>query len=233
MFFTKTHNSTPNPDILIAGEKVQIVTEFKYLGIIIDSQLNFKSHATKTVNIIKFNLSNFRYIRNNMSTQAAKMFMHSMIFSHITYCLTSWSQADQTTLKPLQSLYKQTLKVLDRKPRRYHHCNILSKYNLLSWENLIKFTNICLAYKILHGLAPPPLCDFLSVRSNNNHNTRATSRGDCVIPFRKTAFGKSAFSYKTSNEWNTIPTSIREINSYDLFRVQLKCWLLSNQSCQH
>lgn len=46
MFFTKTTNSTANPDIVISGEKLQIVTEFKYLGILIDSKFNFNSHIT-------------------------------------------------------------------------------------------------------------------------------------------------------------------------------------------
>ncbi len=47
-----------------------------------------------------------------------------MIFSHITYCLTTWSQASNTSLKPILSLYKQTLKVLDKKTIHYHHCDI-------------------------------------------------------------------------------------------------------------
>lgn len=219
MFFTKTTNSTANPDIVISGEKLQIVTEFKYLGILIDSKLNFNSHITKTVKKVKFNLSNFRFIRNSMSTRAVKMFMHSVIFSHMTYCLTSWSQANHNTLKPIQSLYKQTLKVLDKKPHNFHHCNILSKYNLLNLENLIKFTNICLAWP-----------EILSLRSNTSCLTRGTSRGDCVIPFRKRVFSQSTFSIKASKEWNNIQTPI---NSYNVFRSSLKRWLLNNQTCQH
>ncbi len=80
----------------------------------------------KVCNNIKFNLANFRYARSCMSTKAAKMFMHSMIFSHIT-CLTTWSQASNTSLKPILSLYKQTLKVLDKKSVHHDHCDILKK----------------------------------------------------------------------------------------------------------
>lgn len=28
---------------------------------------------------------------------------------------------------------------------------------ILSWESLIKFTHVCLVFKILHGMVPPPL----------------------------------------------------------------------------
>lgn len=156
-----------------------------------------------------------------------------MILSHFTYCLTSWSQSNSTTQKPLKSLYKQTLKVLDKKPKLFHHCAILLKYNILSLENLIKFTNCCQVYKILHGMAPPPLCDFINLRTTTHRITRGVSRGDCIIPLRKSVFSKSAFSVRASQEWNTIPSSIRDINTYSLFRSHLKRWLISNQTCQH
>merc|ERR1712131_530299 len=116
-----------------------------------------------------------------------------MIFSHMSYCLTSWDQAGKTVLDPIERLYKQSLKVLDKKPKSYHHCGILTKYQLLSWENLMKYADIVLVYKILQGLAPPPLREFVKI--NPNSITRAGGRGDCVIPLRISPSGQSAFSY--------------------------------------
>lgn len=149
----------------------------------------------------------------------------------MTYCLTSWSQANRTTLKPLQSLYKRTLKVLNKKPKQFHHCAILRKYNLLSWENMIKHINASLLYKIIHGMSPPPLRDFVSIRTNPHRITRGVTRGDCTIPFRKSASSQSAFSVKASREWNNIPTCIRDLNTYWSFGSHLKQWLIGNQIC--
>ncbi len=150
MFFTKYNtNFSVEPDVFVSGERLQIVSEYKYLGVLIDSKLSFKSHVKRVCNRIKFNLNNFRYIRHQMSTQAAKMYTYSMIFSHIIYCLPIWSLASVTSLKPLQSLYKRTVKILDKKPSIFHHCPILQKYRLLSWENMVKYSNLCLVYKII------------------------------------------------------------------------------------
>ena len=146
MFFSKKQCSTPDPAIMLSGVKLQVVSEFKYLGLLIDSQLSFKSHVKKEGHRVKFNLSNFRFIRNSMTTDAAKIYMHAMIMSHFTYCLTSFAQANKTALKPLETLYKRTQKVLDRKSNTYHHCLILRKYKLLSWDNLIKYANLCLIF---------------------------------------------------------------------------------------
>ncbi len=155
MFITKTKNLSVVPDVFVSGERLQVVSEYKYLGVLIDSKLSFKAQVKKVCNRVRFSLSNFRFIRDYMSSDAALMYMHSMIISHITYCLTTWSQASITTLKPLESLYKQSLKTLDKKSVQFHHCSILKKYNLLSWDNLIKYVHICLPFKTMHSLSSP------------------------------------------------------------------------------
>lgn len=234
MFFTKSNkNFSVEPNIFVSGERLQIMSEYKYLGVLIDSKLSFTSHVKRVCNRIKFNLMNFRHIRHQMSTQAAKMYMHSMILSHITYCLPIWSQAGVTSLNPLQSLYKQTVKILDKKPIISHHCPILQKHRLLSWENMVKYSNLCLLYKIINGLSSPPLHQFVNIRTADHSRTRGAARGDCVIPFRKSVFGHTSFSVRAATEWNRIPLIIRNQNTYCIFKNHLKKWLLEFQICQH
>lgn len=159
MFFSKTNSSCVEPDELVAGERLQVFSEIPntsgYWLIVI-----FLSKLKKFVRVT-FNLANLTYICSVMLTEAAMMCwcdMHSIIFSYITYCSTTWSQASNTALKPLAFLYKQTLKVLDRKKSTYHHhCHIFKKYNLLNLENLIKYAHSCLMHKVPHGQAPPVL----------------------------------------------------------------------------
>ncbi len=111
--------------------KIMLHALFCVRSTIISHRRIYFQHLTdvyEVSNNIKFNLAHFKYARSCMSTKAAKMFMHSMIFSHITYCLTTWSQASNTSLKPILSLYKQTLKVLDKKTIHHtHHCDIKKK----------------------------------------------------------------------------------------------------------
>ncbi len=181
MFITKTKNLSVVPDVFLSGERLQVVSEYKYLGVLIDSKLSFKAQVC---NRVRFSLSNFRFIHDYMSSDAALMYMHSMIISHITYCLTTWSQASITTLKPLESLYKQSLKTLDKKSVQFHHCSILKKYNLLSWDNLIKYVHICLLFKTMHSLSSP-LKQFVNIRTTAHRSTRAGERGDCFYSFQK------------------------------------------------
>ncbi len=232
MFITKTKNLSVVPDVSVSGERLQVVSEYKYLGVLIDSKLSFKVQVKKVCNRVRFSLSNFRFIRDYMSSDAALMYMHSMIISHITYCLTTWSQASITTLKPLESLYKQSLKTLDKKSVQFHHCSILKKYNFLSWDNLIKYVHICLLFKTMHSLSSP-LKQFVNIRTTAHRSTRGGERGDCIIPFKRSKFSQSVFSVKAAREWNSIPSTIRRLHTFGSFQSHLKKWLLTTQHCQH
>ncbi len=226
MFFTKTHSVIDcDPKMYVSGEI--IVSHVKYLGIILDSTLSFKKQVKKVLQITKYNLANFRYIivRNCLTTTAAKLYINAMIIPHLTYCMTTWSQAKGTTQKPILFLHKEAYKVLNRKPNTYHHCNILFKYDILSWDNLIKYNDGCLMFKILNGKAPPPLGVFIKQKNLNNRSTRSTRRGDCEIPFRSISFGQSCFSVRASQLWNTLPTELRKCTIYHSFRQSLKIWL--------
>lgn len=175
---------------------------------------------------------NFRYIRNQLPLDAAKLYMHSMIFSHIAYCITSWSQAGKTTLAQLQMLYKQTLKALGKKPSNYHHCNIIQRHKLLTFS-FVCLADVSVVYRVINDLAAPPLKEFISPRPDNRRTTRMTRRGDCAVQHRYTEFGRSVFSVRATNYWNSVPSEIRESSTFTDFKSKIKSWLKSTQSCTH
>ena len=157
-----------------------------------------------------------------------------MILSHFSYCITSWSQASKTTLMPLQSLYKQAIKIFDKKPKQYHHCPILSAHNMLNFENFILYSYVRLVFKINQNAAPPPLKRFVQLRSEQTSKvTRSVSRGHCGKPKCDSTFAQSAFSYKAIDMWNKLPTQLTKSTDFRTFSKDAKKWFITNQSCQH
>lgn len=172
MYFTKSNKSTEMPSIHVNGIEIDIVKNVKYLGIHLDQTLSFKNHMKRKRNLLKYNISSFRHIRKSLTIEASFMYFNAMIIPHFTYCLSCWSQANETTLIPLRSLYNQTLKILDRKPLRQHHCNIISKYKILSFDNLILYSNLRIVFKIVNNIAPPSLKNLLNstlIKQSEHH----------------------------------------------------------------
>lgn len=48
----KRQENKPDPDIFIFGENITLVKQFKYLGILSDTNLSFKPHAKKITKIL-------------------------------------------------------------------------------------------------------------------------------------------------------------------------------------
>uniref|UniRef100_A0AAQ5Z6P0 Pyridoxal-dependent decarboxylase domain-containing protein 1 n=1 Tax=Amphiprion ocellaris TaxID=80972 RepID=A0AAQ5Z6P0_AMPOC len=115
------------------------------------------------------------------------------------------------------------------KPFSVHHCTVLDKYNFLSFDNFVNFKNACFVYKVLNGLAPPPLQEFIKRKTVSGMATRAMARGDCHVPYRRTKFAKTVLSVKGTKYWNSLPSSIRETPTLATFKLHLKQWLKENQ----
>lgn len=234
MYFHKTNNIKEMPSIYVNGEALKNVTEIKYLGLYVDQTLTFKKHIKKVTNTITYNISSLKHMRNSLTVEAAFTYFNAMIIPHFTYCLTSWSQAKETTLKPLRSVYNQALKALDKKTLSYHHCNILRKYKLLSFDNIILYNNLRTIFKIINNIAPPPLKSFVRLCSEQNTRaTRSTTNKKCVIPKRSSAFAQCAFSFCSIRQWNALPDSLKLSGDLNSFTRNLKKYIIEHQTCQH
>ena len=156
-----------------------------------------------------------------------------MILSHLSYCATVWGQASQTTVKPIISLYKQALKIMDRKPTMWHHCLIVQKYKLLNFDSFIKFSFLKLTFKCANNLAPAVLCPFVTKTNTRRVATRGAVGGNCIAEGRKTTFGQSCFSVIGTHFWNNLPIKIKTQTELKTFNTMVKYWLKENQKCNH
>lgn len=77
------------------------------------------------------------------------------------------------------------------------------------------------------------LGEFVFKCNINGRVSRASTIGDCAIPFRQTTFSKQVLSVKGSEIWNNIRAVIRECAAFNKFKINLKRWLKRNQIHDH
>ena len=71
----------------------------------------------------------------------------------------------------------------------------------------------------------------LVLRNNYNYNLR--SRSDLTVPSINTLFkGQNSISYFGSVIWNLIPAELRGINSFQVFKSEIKEWRPTNCPCR-
>ncbi len=69
----------------------QSKTAVKNLGVIIDSDLDFKSHLNSVTKTTFSHLRNIARVRPDLSIFGVKILMHAFVFSRLDYCITLYS----------------------------------------------------------------------------------------------------------------------------------------------
>ena len=85
-------------------------------------------------------------------------------------------------------------------------------------------------YKAVNNLPGRNLSEFF-VRSNHNYNLHYGS--ELTVPSINTVFeGQDSVSYFGSVIWNSIPAELRGINSFQVFKSEIKAWRPTNCPCR-
>lgn len=86
--------------------------DMRYLGIIIDQNLNFKNHILKLRNRVRSLIYVFKNLRHVMGSDLLIQLYKILCQSLLNYCITSWGGALKTYLKTLEIAQRAVLKVI-------------------------------------------------------------------------------------------------------------------------
>ena len=106
--------------ILINGDIIERVTEFKYLGIYLDETLNFDKHIKYVHNKASDKLGAIRKIRECLDQPTALRLYKSLVLPHFDYCDTIFMTATKDNLNKLQLLQNSVCRTLLLANRETH-----------------------------------------------------------------------------------------------------------------
>ena len=124
----------------------------------------------------------------------------------------------------LQRIQNSAARIVSRRPRHEHITPVLENLHWLPVQQRIMFKVVLFVFKCLNGLAPPYLAELITVKENS---CSCQLRSDGCLQEKKTnnKFGDRAFSICGPVLWNRLPKSMKEINSLDKFKRELKTHL--------
>ena len=98
----------------------------------------------------------------------------------------------------------------------------------------IEFKILLIVFKIFRGLAPSYLSFLITSKPVSKYNLRSSS-DSTLLSFPnikvKATLGERAFVFAAPKLWNALPRFIRETNSIDSFKRQLKTYLFKKAFC--
>lgn len=142
-----SHNCpSANSNHQICGcPEIERVSEFKYLGLIIDEKLKFKSHIHHVCQKAQAGLAILYRLKKLASVKLKRSLYFALIQSHVEYMLAIYGGSLKTNLEPIKRLQKKAIRLVRGAPWFAHTKPIFEKLGILKLEHLyaknVLFTN--------------------------------------------------------------------------------------------
>ena len=179
------------PHLLFSIDRMHIeqVTEFNFLGLIIDSNLNWKAHLSAIGNKISRVIGLLRKLKYIFPKQVLHSIYNSLIMQHLNYSLLAWGIKSHK----IEQLQKKAIRVLYSKSPIAHTEPLFIKMNQTKLSDLYTCQLLKLYYKLYRNKLPRYFDNFLPEFGIHNH----TLRNDLIrLPAIRCEFGKMNAKYQ-------------------------------------
>ena len=113
MLFRSTKSKSPSSGQSISFRKLDIeqVSSFKFLGVHIDEHLTWSGYAKHVLNKLRFGLAAVRRVNHFLNQETLITLYHSLMGSHLQYCISSWYYGNTIITNKLQNMCDKVIRV--------------------------------------------------------------------------------------------------------------------------
>ena len=221
------NKKSDNYNVQLSGINLEKVVVTKFLGVLIDYQLNWNKHIQN----VRFKVSKvvgiMYKIRHKVDSNILLMIYNSLILPYLTYCIDIWGNTYKSRIRDLILLQKRAVRIIDNAGYRDHTTSIFRKYKLLKLEDIIHLQTCILMYKADKGTLPGNIQqNFQKNKDVHCYNTR--SKENFFAKQTTTKMVKMSINFKGKELWNALPKNLKNSASLSVFKKRLKNHMLNN-----
>jgi len=212
-------------NIKINNISLQNVENIKYLGVMIDKNLDFKNHIKYIQN--KMSKKVFFLIRagKHLSTYAKLLIYKTIIIPQIDYCATLLLSIPKYMIQELQIIQNRAMRIILKCNRYTPITLMLNNLSEFSVHQKILYKSVEFIYKIRNKMLPQYLQKNLTfVRDIHQHNTR-NRENYAVQTFNSTNKNNTLFA-KGIKIFNDLPNDLKNCKHFKQFKILLRLYIL-------
>ena len=219
------------------GHDICPASSVRDIGVIIESNLSFDKHISKTISICNFHIRNLYAIRSDLDRKSLLTLVHALVTSHIDYCNSLYMNLPKKYLKKLQTILNRSARLIFNLPPRHPTTSYLIELHWLSIKARIEF-KVCLqVYKALKYSQPKYLRDLLILRSPSTDMVLRCENDPFRLleprAYNERTFAERSFAYSAPRLYNKLPIEMKQLDSIETFKSRLKTFLFQNSYDLH
>ena len=217
-------------NITVNGHVIQEKTEIKFLGVIVDNQLNWHAHVNYISNKISKSVAILRILRGFFPKHILKTLYLTLIYPYFNYCNIIWGTAYTSTLRPLTILQKKSVRLICNAEFREHTAPLFKSTKILTLNQMHTLNCAKFIYNCYNSNTYINFKDRLIQNSQIHHyNTR--NREDLRPPYARLQISLNSFMIKGITIWNKLPDNIKQAHTIAYYKSKFKKLLLESNDC--
>ena len=102
--FHTPHSREPPSDasLRIRNKGITQSTSVKFLGIVIQKHLCWKEHMESIIQKVRANIAAVCRVKNYFDVNTLLLLYHTLVMSHISYCISAWCYGNKTMVNKIQ-----------------------------------------------------------------------------------------------------------------------------------
>ena len=209
--------------IKLNGKRLYPTDSVRYLGVKIDSKLNWNSHVNAIAT--KLNQANAMLykVRDFVNANILKSIYYALFESHINYACIIWGQ-NISTINRLYILQKKALRIVNFKERNAHSSPLFQYSKIIEIADKVKIENCLFISKYINNKLPSIFTNLFTFSSiSHNYETSFASKGNLQIPsVQTTSYAKNPFLCTVVRTWNDIQKEMKGVmlNTFSLAKLK-------------
>ena len=220
-----------NLNLCINGQYINRVACCKYLGVYIDESLNWNNHVeTVYKKLLKFT-GIFYKLRDVLPSHCLHKLYYAFIYPHILYGIEVYANTTKNSLDKLCKLNNKLLRILLNKKLLTPTAELYFAMNTLPIPVLHEMQLLVFMFKCFYCIneLPEIFTNYFTFNTSiHQYSTRL--HNSLHVPVCHSKFGSRHTSYRGGKLWNNLPNNLKVNSSLDIFKKNLKIYLIKNLS---
>ena len=171
-------------------------------------KISWKPHIHNQCSKIAHGNGALTNLRKYINLSTLKCAYYGLIYPQLQYCSSLWGQARKTSLKSVQTLQNNALKIMTNIRWLHSASPLHQKLQLLKFNDIVKLQLAKIMHSV-HNNKISNLCfGFSKVEKFHHCCTRNSTKSNFVQTSARTEKGKSTISFSGPKIWHKIPSDL-------------------------
>ena len=142
------------------GMTIKRVT--KFIGVHIDSKLNWNEHVSVIKTKVAKNVSIMNRVKHSLINSALYSLYCTLILPYLNYCCGMWGNTYKSRIHPLYIMQKRAIRICGKSDYRAHTRPIVYKLKTLCLPDMVNFNSMVFMYKVFNNSLPNNLLVYFN-----------------------------------------------------------------------